>query len=282
MNLRQVRKKIKSVTNVKKITKAMEMMSAIKMKKAQNLAIEARPYNEWLKKIINKVMPFVDINFSPLLKIKDGNKSLAIVISSNKGLCGGFNINLFKYITKNIDFNNTDFIIVGKKASFLSKLGGNIIADFSSNNPLINVSAIYNFILNKYLNEDYKEIVIFYNKFISILKSEPNKVVILPIKINLEDQQNINTEAKKEYLIEPSPKKIINSLLNSYLQQMIQNAIIESEASEHSSRMMAMKNANENATEIIYNLTLLRNKVRQQSITYELLDMVSAKLSVEN
>ncbi len=281
MNLRQVRKKIKSVTNVKKITKAMEMMSAIKMKKAQNLAIEARPYNEWLKKVINKVMPFVDINYSPLLKINhENNRSLIIVISSNKGLCGGFNINLFKFITKNVDFKLSDFLIVGKKATFLSKLGANIIADFSSNNPLINVSAIYNFILNKYLNENYKEIVIFYNKFISVLTSEPTKMIILPVKIKSEN--NDSEELKKEFLIEPSPKKIIDSLLNSYVQQMIQNAIIESEASEHSSRMMAMKNANENATEIIYNLTLLRNKVRQQSITYELLDMVSAKLSVEN
>ncbi len=281
MNLRQVRKKIKSVSNVKKITKAMEMISAIKMKKAQNLAIEARPYNEWLKKVINKVMPFVDINYSPLLKVnKENNRSLIIVIASNKGLCGGFNINLFKFITKNIDFKLSDFLIVGKKASFLSKLGANIIADFSSNNPLINVSAIYNFVLNKYLNENYKEIIIFYNKFISVLSSEPTKTTILPVKIELENH-DLN-KLKKDYLIEPSPKKIINSLLNSYVQQMIQNAIIESEASEHSSRMMSMKNANENAAEIIYNLTLLRNKVRQQSITYEILDMISAKLSVES
>ncbi len=283
MNLRLIRKKIRTVSNVKKITKAMEMISAIKMKKSQNIALDGRPYNDWLKNIILKVVPNLENQLSPLLKEPirtEISKSLSIVISSNKGLCGGFNINLFRFISKNTDFKNTDFLIIGKKASFLSKLGGNIIADFSSPNPLNNVSAIYNFVLNKYLNENYFEINIFYNKFISILKSEPTKTKILPLKIDFYERETTVKEYK-HYLIEPSPEKIIDRVLNSYLQQIIQNAIIESEASEHSSRMMAMKNANENANDVIYNLTMLRNKVRQQNITYELLDMVSAKQSVE-
>ncbi|MBI5127763.1 ATP synthase F1 subunit gamma [Candidatus Roizmanbacteria bacterium] len=283
MNLRQTRKKIKSVTNVKKITKAMQMISAIKMKKAQTAALEGRPYDEELKKIIYRVMPKVSEKYSPLLVNNDSlnTKKLGIVIASNKGLCGGFNMNLFRFISKNIDFKKTDMVILGKKATFLGRAGGNITADFSSVNPLNNISAVFNFVLEKFLKQEYKEIILFYNKFISILKIEPVMVKILPVKIDLnKEETNIKTK-QVEYLIEPSPDIIIDQLLRSYVQESIKNAIIESEASEHSSRMIAMKNATDNATDVIYNLTMLRNKIRQANITNELLDMVSAKTSVE-
>lgn len=283
MNLRQTRKKIKSVTNVKKITKAMQMISAIKMKKAQASAIDGRPYDEELRKLIRRLIPKVNPKYSPLLKITEKNtasKKLAIVISSNKGLCGGFNINLFRFITANVDFKETDFLIIGKKASYLSRLGGNITADFSSVNPLNNISAVFSLSLDKYLKQEYTEINLFFNKFISIVKSEPTKIKLLPVKFELEKDKIDVENTSKDYLIEPSADKIIDPLLKSYVQEMIKNAIIESEASEHSSRMMAMKNATDNATDVIYNLTLLRNKIRQQNITYELLDMVSAKESV--
>lgn len=285
MNLRQTRKKIKSVTNVKKITKAMQMISAIKMKKAQATAIDGRPYDEELRKLIKRVIPKVNSKYSPLLQSTEKNtasKKLAIVISSNKGLCGGFNINLFRFIASNIDFKETDFLIIGKKASYLGRLGGNITADFSSNNPLNNISAVFSLSLEKFLKHEYTEIDLFFNRFVSIVKSEPTKIRLLPVKVDLEkDKANIEY-SKKEYTIEPSADKIIDPLLKSYVQEMIKNAIIESEASEHSSRMMAMKNATDNATDVIYNLTLLRNKIRQQNITYELLDMVSAKESVNS
>ncbi|OQY67350.1 ATP synthase F1 subunit gamma [Microgenomates bacterium UTCPR1] len=284
MNLRQTRKKIKSVTNVKKITNAMEMISAIKMKKAQAEALEGRPYDEEIKKIISKIMPKVESKFSPLLVEKENlpvKKRLALVVASNKGLCGGFNINLFRFINQNTDFANTDFIITGKKAVYLSRLGANIIADFSANNPMSNVSAIFNMALEKYLNEGYFEIVLFYNKFISVLKTEPTMTRILPVKIEVPQAEVKDSKEPKDYLIEPAPEEIVDSLLRSYVQEAIKNSIIESEASEHSSRMISMKNATDNATHVIYNLTMLRNKIRQENITNELLDMVSAKASVD-
>ncbi len=288
MNLRQVRKKIRSVSNVQKITRAMEMISAIKMKKAQQLALDNRPYNDHLEDIIKKITSKLEIRSSLLLKEQTNQslekKNLAIVISSNKGLCGGFNISLFRFISRNVDFEKTDFVIIGKKATFLSKLGGKIIADFSSNYPLNNVSAIYSFALDKYLKEDYSQVTIYFNRFINVLKYEPIKKTILPVKLKFLDnfENNKNFSPRTEYLFEPPPERIIDDLLNSYLQQIIQNSIIESEASEHSARMIAMKNANENAGDVIYNLTLLRNKIRQQTITYELLDMIGAKISVED
>ena len=283
MNLRQTRKKIRSVTNVKKITKAMQMISAIKMKKSQAAALEGRPYDEALKKLIDKVMPRVSPKFSALLTPKDktAKRNLAIIISSNKGLCGGFNVNLFRFISHNLDFHDTDLVIVGKKATYLGRLGGNIVADFSSLNPVNNISAIFSFSLDKFLKENYKEINLFYNKFVSVLKSEPTKVKILPVKIEEKVEKKEGAELEpEEYLIEPHPKHIIDKLLRSYVEESIKNAVLESEASEHSSRMISMKNATDNATDVIYNLTLLRNKIRQQNITNELLDMVSAKESV--
>ena len=286
MNIRMIRKKIKSVTNVKKITKAMQLVSAIKMKKAQQVAIEGRPYQEEIEKIIRAVSPKIDSSLSPLISMSEDKivrKDLTIVIASNKGLCGSFNFNLLRFIVKNTDFKNTDFIIVGKKANLLSKFSANIMADYSSNIPLNNVSALFEFALNKYLDRTYKKIDLYHNQFVSTIQSNPVVTTLLPI--NFTQKTEVATETKEkisEYLIEPSPKKIIDALLRSFVEEKLRYALIQSEAGEHSLRMMAMKNATDNATDVIYNLTMVRNKIRQEKITSELLDMVTAKESVES
>lgn len=286
MNIRTIRKKIKSVTNVKKITKAMQLVSAIKMKKAQQVAIDGRPYQEEIEKIIRAVSPKIDPSISPLISLpKDkifGRRDLAIVIASNKGLCGSFNFNLLRFIVKNTDFKNTDFVIVGKKANLLSKFSAHIMADYSSNIPVNNVSALFEFALSKYLDKTYKKIDLYHNQFVSTIQSNPVVTTLLPINFSqkIESGQEIK-EKGSEYLIEPSPKKIIDSLLRSFVEEKLRFALIQSEAGEHSLRMMAMKNATDNATDVIYNLTMVRNKIRQEKITSELLDMVTAKESVE-
>lgn len=286
MNIRTIRKKIKSVTNVKKITKAMQLVSAIKMKKAQQVAIDGRPYQIEIENIIRAVSPKIDPSLSPLIAFPEDKverKNLAIVIASNKGLCGSFNFNLLRFIVKNTDFKNTDFIIVGKKANLLSKFSANIMADYSSSVPLNNVSALFEFALNKYLDRTYKKIELYHNQFVSTINSEPVVTTLLPI--NFSQKKEVETETKEresEYLIEPNPKKIIDSLLRSFVEEKLRFALIQSEAGEHSLRMMAMKNATDNATDVIYNLTLVRNKIRQEKITSELLDMVTAKESVES
>ena len=279
MNIRTIRKKIKSVTNVKKITKAMQLVSAIKMKKAQQVAIDGRPYQTEIENIIRAVSPKIDPSLSPLIAFPEDKierKNLAIVVASNKGLCGSFNFNLLRFIVKNTDFKNTDFIIVGKKANLLSKFSANIMADYSSNVPLNNVSALFEFALNKYLDRTYKKIELYHNQFVSTIQSNPVVTTLLPIKMEL------GQEKTSEYLIEPNPKKIIDSLLRSFVEEKLRFALIQSEAGEHSLRMMAMKNATDNATDVIYNLTMVRNKIRQEKTTSELLDMVTAKESVES
>jgi len=286
MNLRQIRKKIRAVSNVKKITNAMQLVSAIKMKKAQQKAFEGKPYRELLSFIIQKVAAsLIEKSYSPLLSKSNplAQKDLVILITSNKGLCGGFNFNLFRFLVKEVDFKKVDFITVGKKgALFVKKMGGGLIADFSSSYEEDKVSAIFKTALNPFLKGEYANVFLVYNRFLSTVHFEPVKKRIFPIEFEKEEFKVAeDKEVKKEYIIEPSPEKIINSALRNMIEIEIYGALIESEAAEHSARMMAMKNATDSATDVIYNLTLLRNKVRQEKITYELLDMVTAKQSVE-
>jgi len=260
----------------------MQLVSAIKMKKSQQAAIEARPYQEELELVIKKVMTKVDVMNSPLLvtHAQAVNPDLVIVLTGNKGLCGSFNIDLFRYIASNVDIRSCKFITIGKKgAQFLSKTGGDILADYSSATPINNVSAVIRFALDSFLNGTYKRVFLLYNSFISTLKTEPVFAQILPYKLQLE--QKIEENEYIEYVIEPSPAAMIEQILRSFVEEKVRNAIIQSEAGEHSARMIAMKNATDNANDVIYNLTLLGNKLRQEKITSELLDMITAKESVE-
>ncbi|GIW63641.1 MAG: ATP synthase gamma chain [Patescibacteria group bacterium] len=281
MNLRQVRLKIKSIGNVRKITKAMQMVAAVKMKKAQEKAMQGMLYKQYLKQMISEISASVDKTSSKLFQTnKETKANIYIFIATNKGLCGSFNLNLFKYFLKTTTTKTDDkFITFGRKAKeFVTNLNGEIILDFSDSSFIASVSAVYNSILTKFLNKEISSVFLVYNRFVSAFKSEPTVEQLLPIT-QLQDQEY--KQIKKPYIIEPSAKSFLDSLLHSYLEDRIRTAIIESEAGEYSARMMAMKNATDNAGELIYHLTLLRNKLRQEKITYELLDMITAKESVE-
>jgi F-type H+-transporting ATPase subunit gamma len=285
MNLRVVRKKIKAVNNVKKITQAMEMVSAIKMKKNQQIATQAKPYQEFLENSINNIINSVDKNVSELLKpnIKSLNKNLVVLVSSNKGLCGGFNINLIRHLLKTSDYKNTDILSLGKKgASLANNVGYKIIADFSSNNMLENVSPIFSYALEQYLKGLYSNVTLFYNSFESLIKYIPTSYTLLPLTYRTQVQNQEIREFIKTYLIEPDPEEIMHSLLINYLEEKIRFSIIQTQAGEHSARMIAMKNATDNATDVLFNLTLLRNKLRQQKITLELLDIITSKELIES
>ncbi len=279
MNLRQVRKKIKSVGNVKKITKAMQLVSAVKMKKAQTEAIESRPYRSKIESILARVKTGVDTTDNPYFSEgAEQNKELVILISANKGLCGAFNMNLLRVVAKAFDIKKTDFVAIGKKgAIFINMLGGGLLADFTTNTPVAETTAVFNIVSEKFLNHEYQKVWIVYNKFISTLRSESVKEQLLPVSIELSETE----PTKSDYLIEPDQKALFQQLVVNYLEEKIRGAIQNSAAAEHSSRMIAMKNATDNAIEVIGSLTSVGNKLRQQKITYELLDMVTAKESVE-
>lgn len=283
MNIREVGKKIKSVTNVKKITYAMQMVSAVKMKKAQTAAMEAAAYQEFLERSIRRVGSSINPQYSAVLQVKNdrASKHLVIMVSSNKGLCGAFNLNLFRFYQKETENGEHDVVVVGKKGGILSvQLGHTVAADFSSHTPLTNVGALFDYVLEAYMNGTYKTVSVVYNKFISSFSVEPTMELLLPFRMDAVTSDE-DDYAHGEYAIEPDPADIIDALLKSYIEEKIRHAVMQSEAGEHSARMMAMKNATDNATEVVGSLTSLKNKLRQQKITYELLDMITAKESVE-
>lgn len=284
MNLRQIRKKIKSVKNVKKITKAMQMVSSVKMRKAQERAVKAREYSNNLQQIVTKVQhseiaqqsEFITQPFVP------SDNELVILLTSNKGLAGNFLGSIEKYAFRNTSITGDTFISVGQKGSmFLGYVGANVIASFTSMAPITEVSSIFKTAYEAYLNKRLKSISIIYNKFVSTMQFETVKETILPLKFlesNLVDDETI----RFNYNIEPLSLEFMNTLFRNYIEDKIRNAVLNSEAAEHSARMLAMKSATENASNVITDLTLTGNKLRQEKITAELLDMITAKESVES
>ncbi len=296
MNLKQVRKKIKSVKNVKKITRAMQLVSSVKMKKAQEKALSGRPYREHLEEMIRRVSHTQEMRDSQYFLQPGGSatKDLVIFVTANKGLCGSFLTQLDRYVLKHVPYEKTDFITIGKKgAQFLGITKGTIIADFTSNHPELEIGAIFSFVLEQFGTGQYRSVSIVYNRFINTLRFETVQERIMPLsytEVTDAGTQLTSTDseddtphglAQKPYTIEPLSTEIIDALLQSYMEEKIRSALLNSEAAEHSARMIAMKGATENANNVIYNLTLEGNKIRQEAITNELLDMVSAKESVE-
>ncbi|KKQ37440.1 MAG: ATP synthase F1, gamma subunit [Candidatus Roizmanbacteria bacterium GW2011_GWA2_37_7] len=267
----------------------MQMVSAVKMRKAQQLEIEGRPYRDGLTEIIATLSNKIDSSHAKILQVdtSKAERDLIIVVSSNKGLAGSFNINLFRYILHEYpSFNNVDIITVGSKGSqFFGRLKDtHIIADFSTSNLILEASALFDFIQEKYFTGIYRSVIIIYNQFISTLRSDPTKKILLPltfVNTTKEDQSKTDSIKGSDLIIEPSPQEILEEVLKSFIEYTIRGALISSEAVEHSMRMMAMKSATDNAVELIYQMTLLANRLRQEKITNELLDMVTAKESVE-
>ncbi len=285
MNLRQLKSKIKSVNNVGQITKAMQLVSAVKMKKAQLRALQGKPYRQALELTLGNILETSSANEHPLTKVKNPQAPrLAVVVSSNKGLCGIFNFNLFKLVSQDVkDFSNYQFVVMGLKAQqFIFHYGGKIIADFSLNLPFEdNTTAIYGLVKDKFNRGEVSRVELFYNQFVSSLVFKPSKKILLPIEPNfLTITEEKSNKFKKEYTIEPDVKRVLEGLFNFYIESEIRGAIQESEAAEHSARMVAMKSATDNSQELVYQLTLLRNSLRQERITNELLDMNTARLAV--
>jgi len=282
MNLRLLKSKIKSIGNVGQITRAMQLVSAVKMKKSQLRAAEGKPYRLSLETTIEKVIASSPIEDHPLMLVKDPHlKKLAIVISSNKGLCGVFNFNLFRFIDRELDkeIKNYQFIVLGNKAKqFLFHYGGEIVADFSDKMPFeSNVTALYELILERFQTAQNQRVELFYNQFVSSLVYKPTKKILLPLDVSTFASKE---DSSQEYLVEPDPSLVLNGLFSFFVESQIRGAIEESEAAEHSARMIAMKSATDNTEELVSRLTLLRNSLRQTRITNELLDMNTAKLAV--
>ncbi|MCL5675577.1 MAG: ATP synthase F1 subunit gamma [Patescibacteria group bacterium] len=285
ISTRLIKKRIKSASNIAQITKAMEMVAASKMKKAQNLAISGKPYAQKIYQAVFELAKRCDPLLHPLLtRNVFSSKTLVVFISTNKGMCGGLNTNLFRAFLKWFnDFKDLDFITAGKKAeTFVVRAKGNLTASFTSGHSYLeHAPAIISLVTEGFINNKYKNVIIVYNDFISALHQEPVKKQLLPLGIMIEDKTSWEEGHFSEFLVEPSYDKLLDALLPHYLENQLREAMIEAEASEHSARMLAMKNATDNAGDLMKELTLEYNKARQEKITYEIADMVTARMAVE-
>jgi F-type H+-transporting ATPase subunit gamma len=284
--LRDIRRRITAVNNTAKITQAMKMVSAAKLKRSQDAIIAARPFAEKQGDILTNLVESVGENYShPLLVNRKEIKNIAVVlIAANRGLCGSFNTNIFRQTT--ILINETlknqypnakiHLILLGRRASSAFKnANANTIAKYPEifqNLVFQKSQEITDFIKNGFFKGDFDKVIISYNMFKNLLVQVPSTFTLLPI-------ESKHTEANKtkfnvDYIFEPSQKEILDELLPSYLDIQLWRTLLESNAAENAARMMAMENATKNAKDLVKYLELVFNKERQSAITREMLEIV--------
>ena len=282
-NLKEIRNRISSVSSTMQITSAMKMVSAAKLKKAQDAITAMRPYSNKLTEILQSLSSSIDGDNKYAQK-RDVKKVLIVSITSNRGLCGGFNSNIFKKSTElaNSIYNDSDvsFDAIGKKGNDFLQKSFNVESnhiDIFDNLNMENVSLIAESLMEMFINEDFDKIDIVYNKF----KNAATQVVVseqfLPIS-DVEDNSNNNSD----YIFEPSKKEIIEELIPKSLKNQLFKAIRDSWASEHGARMTAMHKATDNATELRDQLKLAYNQARQAAITNEILEIVGGAEALNN
>ena len=296
-NLRDIRRRIKSVKSTSQITKAMELVSAAKMKKAQDQALAGRDYADKLNKVLVNLKENTTEESHPLLEKREGAKELMLVISTGRGLCGGLNTNLYKTVTKSAT-DETEYVTVGKKLrQTIAKTGGNIVTDWEVADPVPfnDAKPISKFLTEKFLSGEYDKISVAFNNFVSTLTQTPEVFQLLPIESeDLGEKQDyvgvdkgeigVTDKAaalRADYDFEPSAEGVLDKLLPLYINFQIYQMLVEARASEHSARMVAMKAATDNAKNMIDDLTLEYNKARQASITAELLEITTAMKAME-
>ena len=275
-NLKDIRDRIKSVKSIQKVTKAMKMVAAAKMRRAQENMEKARPYNHRLVEIIQHLLPSVDRSMLPLLEIRDVKRVAYVVVTSDRGLAGSFNSSILRKAHNDIDEfgkENVDIFCIGKKAKdYFKSRQYNIIksySDFWSDLNFNQSMKIGSSIIDHFLDLSVDEIRVVYNEFVNVATQATITEKLLPIE--LKDEELVDTD----FLYEPSKKKIVKSLIPRYLNAQVWKYLLESYASEQAARMVAMENATTNSEDMIKNLTLEFNKARQAAITTEMLEIVS-------
>ena len=275
--LKEIRNRISSVSSTMQITNAMKMVSAAKLKKAQDSITATLPYSNKLSELVKNISASIDsVDSNPLFVSREVRKTLIIVITSNKGLCGGFNSNVIKEvynISSEYGSNKPDLLTIGKKGDDILKKKFNVI---SSHNDLfdefsyLNVKSIASKIMELYTDEKYDEVILVYNHFKNAATQIITKEQFLPISENNDD--NVSTSG--DYIFEPNREKILEELIPKTLSIQLFKSISDSIAGEHGARMTAMHKATDNASELRDQLKLTYNKARQTAITNEILEIV--------
>jgi F-type H+-transporting ATPase subunit gamma len=281
-NLKEIRTRIASVNSTKQITSAMKMVSAAKLRKAQNAIIELRPYAQKLHEILGRVVgSSFDLENSPYTRIGKTERALIVIVASNRGLCGAFNTNAVKQAIELIEarFSNLiankklDIFTIGKKANDILRAKKiNISESHHDIYENLNYNTVWELsgkIMSDFVAHKYDEVHIVYNEFKNVAVQVLTTEQFLPVKI---EQKNEKFDA--DYIFEPGQQEITENLIPFALKIQFYKAILESHASEHGARMTAMHKATDNATDLLRDLRLNYNKARQASITREILEIV--------
>ncbi|HWD17842.1 MAG TPA: ATP synthase F1 subunit gamma [Verrucomicrobiae bacterium] len=286
---RDIRRRIKSVKNTAQITKAMQMVAASKMRKAQQAAIAGRPYAELMNEVLGAVVTDAKDFVHPLMEKREVRRRAVIVVSTDKGLCGGLNGALMREAAK-FPRETTVFITAGRKASqFVARTKRQLVAEFTYKDaPLFQEArAISKFAQDLFAKGEADEVVILFTKFISTLNQRPEARTMLPIGEIKGVSAGVGAAAPErheappaDFVFEPGQEQVISALLPHSLNFQVFQILLEAKASEHSARMVAMKNATDNAKQLVKDLTLEYNKLRQANITKELLEITSAAMAL--
>lgn len=287
-NTRELRRRIRSVKNTSQITKAMQMVAATKMRKAQLQAENGRPYSQLLNLFLVRLTPNIHPNFHPFLRENDAKNIGIILLSTDKGLVGALNTNLLRLInTYSKDKPNVVFYTIGRKGrQYLVNTGKELAADFESQEVTTFRQArqLARVIKEAFLAGQLRQIFLAYPHFVSTLRQEPKLVKILPIEGVVDPQEQVKESKVASYaqfLFEPNPDELLEYVLGHSIETRIFQALLEAKASEHSARMIAMQNATDNAKELVQDLTLTYNQTRQQAITNELLEITTAGAALQ-
>jgi F-type H+-transporting ATPase subunit gamma len=293
-NTLDIRRRIRSVKNTAQITRAMQMVAASKMRKAQAAAVAGRPYEEALDRVLGALAGHVDPNEHPLFQKREVKRELIILVTTDKGLCGPLNTNLFRELS-NTNPLQTDFFGIGRKGNqFLARTRRNLVADFPvSETPLFKeIRPIARLAVERFLTEEDDRVSVLYPRFVNTLIQVPTFRRLLPLSADLTESKAAEAAAPSEqksdktaisggFLFEPSETAVLDAVAPHYISYQLYKTLLDARASEHSARMVAMKNATDNAKELVKQLTLEYNKVRQASITTELIEITTAQLAIE-
>ena len=284
-SVRDIRRRIRSVDNTSKVTNAMSLIAASKMRRAQNSVLEGRPYSIKIQEVIAHLaaQPMDDESSAqPLLASRTVTKSTVLIISPDRGLCGGLNANLTRQVGQFILEQQVPVqaIAVGRKGrDFMARTNQDLKATFTDlgETPLlIDTQAISRMIIDSYCQEETDEIYLAYTNFVSTMVQEPVIEKLLPIV-----PAELTSTESVGYIYEPGNLAVLQNLLPRFVEMQVNHAILESIASEQSARMVAMRAATDNANELSSDLTLVMNKLRQESITNELLDLIGGQIALD-
>jgi F-type H+-transporting ATPase subunit gamma len=287
---RDIRRRIKSVKNTAQITRAMQMVAASKMRRAQQSAMAGRPYAQLMNQVLAHVTEYMGDFTDPLMEVREVRKRCLVVVGSDKGMCGALNSNLLREAAK-FDKTNTVYVTAGRKAGqFVVRTKRQLAAEFTYKDaPLFSEArAISRFVRDMFLKGEVDQVQVLFTNFINTLSQKPEVFTLLPLgelkgvsaDVKGQSLEGEILKGSTEFILEPSPHAVLGALLPHYLNFQMFQFLLEAKASEHSSRMVAMKNATENAKQLIKDLTLEYNKLRQANITKELLEISSAAMAL--